>query len=276
MAQRLARPSRWTPLEIVFWLVAAGGDLAPAEPAPHPDGDRDPRAVRALARPDPRLRRHHLARTRGVLRIRRLCRRPDREARARHRARAGARARGSRRGGAGLRDELPRAARIGPHATDGDARRGAGAARDRQPLLRPHRRCRRPAGHHHGAGARASSSSTSSATPRTSTASSCCSCCSSSRAASCNSPFGLSLRSIKGNALRASADRHSGRSPPRSRSTRRRVLRRRGGRAADADHGVRVARRILVRPLGRPAAGADHRRHAATSTAASSARSCSS
>ena len=42
--------------------------------------DRDHRALRAVARPDPRLRRHRLARPRGVLRRRRLHRGPARQA----------------------------------------------------------------------------------------------------------------------------------------------------------------------------------------------------
>ncbi len=78
-------------------------------------------------------------------------------------------------------------------------------ARDRQPARLAHRRRRRPAGRHDGAGARHVPLRHRSATSPTSTASPCCSCCSCSRAASCNSPFGLSLRAVKGNPLRASA-----------------------------------------------------------------------
>ena len=111
---------------------------------------------------------------------------------------------GARRRGARLRHQLPGAARLRPDAADGDARRRADAARDRQPLFRPHRRRRRPAGHHHGSRSSACSGSICSATPATSTASSCCSSVP-DRAAHRHSPFGLSLRSVKGNPLRAAA-----------------------------------------------------------------------
>ena len=75
-----------------------------------------------------------------------------------------------------------------------------------------------------------------------------------------HSPFGLSLRAIKGNPLRASAigipvDRAPGRD-----LHGRGFLRRRGGRAARADDRVRLARRARLPSLGRPAARADHRR----------------
>ena len=87
-------------------------------------------AVRALARSDPWLCRHHLARPRGVLRLRRLYGGPARQ--IRHHQRAGARAArlGRGRGGARLRHELPGAARLRPDPADGDARRRADAARD--------------------------------------------------------------------------------------------------------------------------------------------------
>ena len=76
-----------------------------------------------------------------------------------------------------------------------------------------------------------------------------------------NSPFGLSLLSIKGNPLRAAAV-----GIPVNRRLVAVYTIAAGyagiaGRAADADDGVRLARRVRLRPLGRPAAGADHRRH---------------
>ena len=164
-----AARARWNALEIAFWLAALATDLSAAEQAPDPDRDRDPRAVRALARPDPRLCRHRLARPRGVLRLRRLCGGHSGEVRDHQGAGARAARFRRRRGGARLRDELPGAARLRPHPPDGDARRRAGAARDREPA-RDHRRRRRPAGRRHGAGARALRASIFSARPPTSTA----------------------------------------------------------------------------------------------------------
>ena len=61
--------------EIVFWLVAFAALVRACRQAAAAERDRDPRPVRAVARPDPRLRRHRLARPRRVLRLRRLCRR---------------------------------------------------------------------------------------------------------------------------------------------------------------------------------------------------------
>ena len=58
-----------------------------------------------------------------------------------------------------------------------------------------------------------------------------------------NSPFGLSLRSIKGNPLRASADRHPRQRPAGRDLHHRGRLCRHRRRAADADDGVRLARR---------------------------------
>ena len=55
--------------------------------------------------------------------------------------------------------------------------------------------------------------------------------------------------------------RHPGQPPPGRHLHHRRRLCRHRRRAADADHGVRLARRVRLRPLRRPAAGADHRRH---------------
>ena len=71
----LQAQSRWHPVEIAFWLatllpfVLFPNYLSLGEP------DRDHRAVRALARPHPRLCRHRVARPRRVLRHRRLYRR---------------------------------------------------------------------------------------------------------------------------------------------------------------------------------------------------------
>jgi ABC-type branched-subunit amino acid transport system ATPase component len=73
-----------------------------------------------------------------------------------------------------------------------------------------------------------------------------------------NSPFGLSVMAIKGNPRRG--DRHTGRPAADRHLYDRGVLRRYRRRAAGADHGVRFARRVLPRPLGRSTAGADHRR----------------
>jgi hypothetical protein len=60
-----------------------GDDLSVADTLSHFDGNRDPRIVRTVTRFDPRLRRHHLDRTRGVLRCWCLQRRPAGELRNR-------------------------------------------------------------------------------------------------------------------------------------------------------------------------------------------------
>ncbi len=75
-----------------------------------------------------------------------------------------------------------------------------------------------------------------------------------------NSPFGLSLMSVKGNPLRSCGDRDLGRCPPGCDLHRRRRLCRHRRRAAGADDGFRLARNVLIRSLGRSSAGADHRR----------------
>ena len=76
-----------------------------------------------------------------------------------------------------------------------------------------------------------------------------------------NSPFGLSLRAIKNNPLRASAI-----GVPVNRRliaiyTRGGVLRRHCRRAVHPDHGAGLPRRVLIRTLGRSDAGARDRRH---------------
>ena len=75
-----------------------------------------------------------------------------------------------------------------------------------------------------------------------------------------NSPFGLSLLSVKGNPLRVIGDRNFGRCPPGCDLHGRRRLCRHRRRAAGANNGFRLARSVLVRSLGRSPAGADHRR----------------
>ena len=75
-----------------------------------------------------------------------------------------------------------------------------------------------------------------------------------------HSPFGLSLMSIRRNALRAGALGVPVHSPIDRGLYAGGGLRGRGGRAAGADHGLRLARRLRVPSLGRRAPGADHRR----------------
>ena len=95
----LAARARWQPLEIAVlarwrWRRIF---LLP-EQASDPDRDRHPRPVRALARSDPRLCRHRLARPRRVLRLRRLRGGPARQARHRHEPLLALLASGARRG----------------------------------------------------------------------------------------------------------------------------------------------------------------------------------
>ena len=150
----LAARARWQPLEVAVLGRRLCRDLAVSAASSDPYRNRLARPVRALARPDPRLRRHHLARTRRLFRPRRLCCRATRQAWHRQRAGAGIAGRRPRRHGARFRHQLPGAARLGPHAPDGDARRRAGVARTGQPLRLADRRRRRAAGREHRAGAR--------------------------------------------------------------------------------------------------------------------------
>ena len=88
--ESLRARARWTPLEIIFWLVAFAmiwllptrhlilTEIALLGP------------VRAVARSHPRLCRHHLARPRRVFRLRRLCGGAAGETRTGQRAGAGA------------------------------------------------------------------------------------------------------------------------------------------------------------------------------------------
>ena len=76
-----------------------------------------------------------------------------------------------------------------------------------------------------------------------------------------HSPFGLSLRAIRNNPLRAAAiGIPVNRAPDRGLHAGR-VLCRDRRRAVHPDHGAGLARRVLVRAFGRPDAGAGHRRH---------------
>ena len=120
----------------------ARGVLRLPEPPRARQPDPDHRALRRVARPDPRLRGHRLARPRGVLRHRRVRGRPARRARL-GRAVLRARRRRRRRRGRRLRDELPRRARVGPRAAHGDARHRPHAVRGGEPAAVDHRRRRR-------------------------------------------------------------------------------------------------------------------------------------
>ena len=71
-ARRWRSDARWRWWELATLRRAAGGVAAAAGPGADPQRDRHPGAVRALARPDPRLRRHRLARPCRLLRPRRL------------------------------------------------------------------------------------------------------------------------------------------------------------------------------------------------------------
>ena len=83
-----ARAARWSALvEIAFWVVGVRARIW-LLPSQHLLLNEIAilGAVRALARPRARLCRHRLARPRGVLRPRRLCRGPARQVRHRRRA----------------------------------------------------------------------------------------------------------------------------------------------------------------------------------------------
>ena len=75
------------------------------------------------------------------------------------------------------------------------------------------------------------------------------------------SPFGLSLRAIKNNPLRAVRDRRARQPPPDRDLHGGGVLCRHRRRAVHPDHGAGLARCVLVRKLRRSDAGARDRRH---------------
>ncbi len=148
--QYLQARARWHPLEIVFWLADADA-VCPVSRLPVAgEPDRRRGAVRAVARPDPRLCRRRLARPRRLLRHRRLHRRhlleiclgrrvlrPDRRRIA---------------GGAGrLGLELHRRPLPPPDADHDHARPRPAARGSGQPRALADRRLRRPAGHGHRA-----------------------------------------------------------------------------------------------------------------------------
>ena len=139
--------------------------------------DRDRGAVRALARSDPRLCRHRLARPCRVLRHRRLYRGPVfqiRLGRAAFRADRGGRDRRARR----LRLELHHRALPPSHADHDHARPRAAAARGGQQRELADRRLRRAAGRDASGRCSACSNSISTATRPMPMRWPCCSCCS--------------------------------------------------------------------------------------------------
>ena len=151
-----ARAPRWRWPEIAFWLVAFGRAVLLPRQAPDPERDRDPRAVRALARPDPRLCRHRLARATPPSSALGAYAAACSPSTSRGDPLVGPRRRRSRAAALlGFAHQLPGAARQRPHAADGDARRRADPLRVANQLRLAHRRRRRPAGRRDGAAPRA-------------------------------------------------------------------------------------------------------------------------
>ncbi len=133
-------------------------DAAALRPVPElsaaGEPDRHHRAVRALARPDPRLCRHRLARPCRLLRPRRLHRRPDRQV-GLGRAADRAADRGAAAAGLlGYRHELHHRPLPASRADHDHARPRLPAARGRQQRELADRRHRRPAGRAHLAAVR--------------------------------------------------------------------------------------------------------------------------
>ena len=164
------------------------------------------------------------------------------------------------RGRARLRHQLSGAARLRPDAADGDARRLADAARSRQPLFRSHRRRRRAAGRHRRADPRPVPLR--SLRPQRL-------CLLPDRAVRLfphRAPHRLfAVRPVaargQGQCAARRRGRHSGQWPAGRDLYDLGGLCRHRRRAADADHRVLLARRVLARSLGRSSARADHRRH---------------
>ena len=120
---------RWRPLEIAFWLLPVACFFLLPNYRVLGSQILITGLFARLARPDPRLRRHRLARPCGVLRHRRVYGGPARRAWL---ARADQRACSRRRSSPAhrrLRRQLPRRARRRSHAADGDARHRPDAVR---------------------------------------------------------------------------------------------------------------------------------------------------
>ncbi len=149
---RCARDARWRWWELALLRGAAAVVAAAAGAGAAAQRDRDRRAVRDVARPDPRLRRHRLARPRGVLRLRRLRGGAVRQARdARSAGSAWPSAIARQRRCSALLTQRADPARHRPDAADGDARRRLDPLRARQQARLADRRRRRPAGRGDGA-----------------------------------------------------------------------------------------------------------------------------
>ena len=209
-------------------------------------------AVRAVARPDPRLCRHRLARPCGVLRHRRLCGRAAGASTAHRRAAAGAgRRRPRRRPSLGFVTSFLVMRGVRPDAADGDAGRRAAAG-----ASWPNSFTGSPAAPTACRASRwsrssACSSSTCSARSASSTAWPCCSSCSCWRGASCIRRSACRCARSADNPLRAAAigipvNRAAGRG-----LHARRPLCRHRRRAAGADH-ARSPRSTCSRSTARP------------------------
>ena len=230
----LPRRARWRWLEIAFWVAALRRHLAVSRQASDAQRDRDPRPCSRCRSISPGLCRHRLARPRAPSSASAPIPRACSPSTASSASRCWPAVRRRWRGGVGyvtsflvLRgSDLTRLM-----VTLGVALICAKLA-NRYGLA--HRRRRRPAGRRHRSRCSGLFVSISTATPPTSIA---WACCSSVRAGAriVYSPFGLSLRAIKGNPLRAAAigipvKRRLARSIPR------RGLCRHRRRAAGPDH----------------------------------------
>ena len=253
--------ARWHWGEIVFWIVVArrAPFVFPSRYLIMTDIVRLG-AVCAVARPDPRLCRHRLARPRRVFRRRRLWRGSACAARCHHRARARAGRGGTGRNGARFPHELPGDPRRRPDAADGDARHRTAAGSAGRTLFRHHRRHRRPAGHRDAADPRPLRVRHVRQDRLLLFA----------RGAVPAVPAGAPDRAFAVRPVAArdqqqpaagGRDRHP-RQPAAGRDLHaRRVLCRYRRRAVHPDHGARFARRVFVRALRRSDAGAGDRRH---------------
>ena len=164
----------------------------------------------------------------------------------------------------GFADQLADPARLRPDAADGHARRRLDPLRAREPARLADRRRRRPAGRRDGpAAAPFGRFEFDLARPRRRSPTSLfvLVVCLLLVRRLVHSPFGFSLQALRDNRLRAAASALPVNARLVAVYTPRRGARRRGRRAARADHRLRLARRARLPPQRRGAAGARDRRH---------------
>src|SRR5665213_4072690 len=229
-------------------------------PLPHHDRHRATGIVRAVARSDPRLCRHRVARPCGVLRRRRLFRRLARAARHHHPTRDRAGRSRIDRGGARFSHQFSGDQGRRRDPADGDAGHRPAAGGAGGAVFRHHRRHRRAARHRHAADPRPVRFR------HVRQGRLLLFACRAVPIVPAGAPDrAFAVRPVAARNPQQPAarrrDRHPGQ-PASGRDLHRRgILRRHRRGAVHPDHGFGLARRVLVRAFGRPDAGAGDRRY---------------